>query len=134
MPEPGDQVTPHVLAVIEKAYRGTVEEQYAHVVWLLWSLRRLGGTIAILLRGNATLYARRDQRCPDLTVGGLAIPSPEYESSIDGLLADGGAVYVLESDLRRLQLDPAALCTGVAAISHADVPRLFFSYDTVWYL
>jgi hypothetical protein len=127
-------VIPRVLAVIEKAYRGTVEEQYAHVVWLLWSLRRLGGTIAVLLRGNATLYARKDQRCPDLAVAGLAVPSPEYESTVDGLLSDGGAVYVLESDLERLRLEAGGLCTGVVAIRQADLPRLFLSYDTVWYL
>lgn len=125
---------PRVLAVLERAYRGTVEEQYAHVLWLLWSLRKLGGTIAVLLRGNATLYARRHQTSPDLTVGGVAVPAPDYEASIEGLLADGGRVYIVDSDRSRLSLDPAELCAGVETIGSGDLPRLFCSYDAVWYL
>jgi len=127
-------VSTRVLAVLERAYRGAVEEQYAHVLWLLWSLRRMGGTIAVLLRGNATLYARRDQQWPGLTVGGLAIPGPEYESSLGGLLADGGAVYVVESDLRGLRLQAGELGNGVETVSQADLPHLFSAYDTVWYI
>jgi hypothetical protein len=127
-------VSKRVLAVLERAYRGAVEEQYAHVLWLLWSLQRMGGRVAVLLRGNTTLYARRDQRWPELTIGGCAIPAPGYESSLGGLLADGGAVYVLDDDLRRLRLGLDELSRGVEAVGAAELPALFSSYDTVWYL
>jgi hypothetical protein len=127
-------VSPRVLAVLERAYRGTVEEQYAHVLWLLWSLRKFGGTVAVLLRGNATLYARRHQSPPDLTVGGVAVPAPDYEAAVVGLLADGGMVYVVDSDQGRLRLDRGELCAGVETIGSGDLPRLFSSYDAVWYL
>jgi len=127
-------VKAQVLAVLERAYRGALEEQYAHVLWMLLSLLRLGGGIAVLLRGNAALYARRGQAWPALDVAGIRVPPPEYEAGVAGLLETGGSVFVMDADLGALGLTAPDLCAGVTVVTRDDVGRLFSSYASVWYL
>lgn len=121
------------LGVIERAYRGTVEEQYGHILWICFSLHRMGGPIGVLLRGNAVLYARQDQQQLSMSVGGIPVSLPNYEVSVKGLLAEGAPVYALSSDLDRLQIAPDELCTGVMPIDAAGLPDLFSTYDVIWY-
>lgn len=122
------------LVIIERAYRGAVEEQYGHLPWICWSHDRMGGDIGVLLRGNAVFYACRDQRELSLTLGGMTLPNLyDYAASIEGLLADGRPVYVIDSDLARLQLQPGALRPGIERLDERDLTRLFSEYDAVWY-
>lgn len=122
------------LIVVEHAYTGAIEEQYGHVLWVCWSHQRMKCQIGVLLRGDAVLYARREQTSLALTVGDVRVSNLyDYLASIEGLLADGGSVYVLGDDLDRFRLDPAELCGGVEVIERSTLAELVASYDTVWY-
>lgn len=123
-----------MLAVLERAYRGAAEEQYAHVLWMLLSLHRLGAGVALLLRGNAALYAQRGQRWPALEVAGVAVPAPGYEASVVELLGNGGRVYVVGADLDALGLREADLCTGTRIVDEAEAARLIPAFASTWYL
>ncbi len=125
---------PRTLAIVERAYRGTLEEQYAHILWICWSLRKFGGEIDVLLRGNAVLYARRDQDRPELAIGEVAIPGlPDYLESVEGLLKDGSAVFAAGGDLDRLHLEPGQLHPGVHPVEASELADLFSAYDMIWY-
>jgi sulfur relay (sulfurtransferase) DsrF/TusC family protein len=123
------------LAVVEKAYRGGIEEQYAHILWICWSLLRIGRRpLGILLRHHAALYARRDQRHASLSVADVSIHLPDYEESLTGVINGGGAVFVVDADLATLDVPEASLCPGVTTIAVRDLPELLERYDAVWYL
>jgi sulfur relay (sulfurtransferase) DsrF/TusC family protein len=122
------------LAVLERAYRGALEEQYGHILWICWSICQMNRQIGVLLRGHAALYARCNCPPQSLTISGIAVHLPNYEESIRGLLSQGGTVYVVNADLDRLQLSADQLCSGVRAVDGAELTRLFADYDAVWYL
>lgn len=123
-----------VLIVIERAYTGCVEEQYAHILWMCHSYNKAGGAVVMLLQGTAALYARREQAPVSLTVGGIPLPNlHDYSPSVEALVADGNGVYVLRPDLDRLQIAACELHSGVQAIEQADLARIFASVDAVCY-
>ncbi len=125
---------PRILATIERAYRGTVEEQYAHILWLCRSLRAFRAEISILLRGEAVLYARQGQPSTQLCIGGLELAHlPHYESSLSLLRAEGVPVYVAAADVRRLNLGHDDLCPGVAMVDAPAIARLVASHSATWY-
>jgi sulfur relay (sulfurtransferase) DsrF/TusC family protein len=121
------------LAVIERAYRGTLEEQYSHILWICLSLKKMGGQIGVLLRGNAVLYAQRDQQHLSLTISGLPVVLPDYEASINGLIDAGALVYVIRANVDQLGLTPGDLCPGVELIDAADLADLCATFDVIWY-
>jgi sulfur relay (sulfurtransferase) DsrF/TusC family protein len=121
------------LAVIERAYRGTLEEQYSHILWICLSLKKMGGQIGVLLRGNAVLYARRDQQQLSLTISDLPVALPDYETSVTGLIDAGTLVYVISANLDQLGLTPDDLCPGVEPIDAADLAQLCSTFDVIWY-
>lgn len=123
------------LAVVERAYRGAVEQQYAHVLWLALSLHHRMGGMGVLLRGPAVLYARRGQAAPALDVGRARLGSlPRYEAAVRDLLAAGAPVYVDAASRRAAGLDEAALLDGVEDVERERVAAVFAAYDRIWYL
>src|SRR5262249_28672720 len=122
------EVMRRCLAVVEKAYRGAIEEQYAHILWICWSLVKMGQPLGILLRHRAVLYGRRDQRRASLSVADVAVHLPDHEESIIGLIRSGGSVFVVDSDLAAFDLAPASLCRGVTTVGVRDLPQLLDRY------
>lgn len=122
------------LTVVERAYRGSLEEQYAHILWLHQVLRKMRGEFGVLLSGNAVLYAQRHQQTPGVEIGGVTVPHlPQYGRAVSALLADGVEVWVSAEDTGRFQLPPDAVCPGVRMVSSEERAALFRMYDRVWY-
>lgn len=123
-----------LLIIVEHAYRGTVEGQYSHVLWICRSHQRMGGHLGVLLKGNTILYARSSQTDTALTLGEHALTHlNDYGASLAALLTEGATVYVFAPDATRLQMDPTDLVPAIRWVHLADVPDLFAQYDSVWY-
>lgn len=125
---------PRYLAVVERAYRGTLEEQCAHILMANLAFTRLGAPTDLLLRGNAVLYAVKDQARPHLDIGSVHVDTlPHFESAVKALLDGGVIVYACDAGCRRLRLERDRLIDGVHPVDLAGVARLFASHDAVWF-
>lgn len=123
-----------VLAIVERAYRGAIEEQYANILWLSHVLRRLRGEIDVLLRSNAVRYALQDQPRTRLVIGMQVIETlPHYETEVRNLLDAGVSIYVSAADCDRFQIDRERLIAGVVAVDVPCVARLFAEHTHVWH-
>jgi len=122
------------LAIVERAFRGAIEEQYAHVLWLLHCLRKVPEEIDLMLRVPATLYACRNQLRNQIQIGRIALKTlPYYELAIESLLADGVKIYVVKDDCKNLQIETARLIRGVRTLDLHQLPQIFEEYDRIWY-
>jgi len=122
------------LAIVERAYRGTLEEQCAHILMANLAFTRLGAPTDLLLRGNAVLYAVKDQAPAHLDIGPLSVDTlPHYESAVKALIDEGGAVYACAEDCRRLGLEMERLIGSVRRVDLDGVARLIASHDAVWF-
>ena len=102
------------LAIIERAYRGAVEEQYGHVIWYMQMHRKIRDLVDVLLRGNAIFYALREQKAQSLTIGGMDLSClPFYELAIRDLINDGAEVYVYANDMKLFGVQSDQLVPGV---------------------
>ena len=61
------------LAILERAYRGSLEEQYGHIVWLSRVMKGMGADHALLLKGDTVMFARRDQPRTSLCIGDTVV-------------------------------------------------------------
>lgn len=122
------------LSIVERAYRGSLEEQYGHIVWLTQIMKAMGAPTSIVLKGDTVLYATRDQPRNGLTLGDIRIDAlSHYESGIQSLLDLQVPVYAWSSDLERLDLSADELIPGVQALGHAGLIELIRRLDCVWY-
>jgi predicted peroxiredoxin len=125
---------PRYLAVVERAYRGTLEEQCAHILMANLAFTRLGAPTDLLLRGNAVLYAVKDQARPHLDIGAVHVDTlPHFGSSVKTLLDEGVNVYACDAGCERLRLDRDRLIDGVRPVDLEHVARLFAAHDAVWF-
>jgi hypothetical protein len=121
------------LIIVERAFRGAVREQYGHIVWLARIMREMGARCSLLLRGNAVLYARRDQARLGLDLGRTRVDHlPHYESAIELLLARGVEVYADADALTRLCPD-APLVAGVITADRTRIVQAIVDHDRAWY-
>ena len=122
------------LAVIERAYRGMVEDQYGHVLWMYFAKNLLGLKVDLLLRRNAVLYARKAQTPPVLRVASVQSHEIDHEAMMARILARGVRVYVCARDLAFFGLAPHDLCPGVEVIADdAGLAAVFRAHDRVWF-
>jgi hypothetical protein len=122
------------LAIVERAWRGSVEEQYAHILWLARILKRMRSDIGVLLRGNAVGYAVRNGPARDLQIVGIQLdPIQRLDTAVADLLADGVPVYVSQCDCDRLGIAFEVIVPGVVWVGSAGIARLCQSYDRIWY-
>lgn len=122
------------LAIIERAFRGSLEEQYGHIVWLSRVMHGMGAVTGLLLKSDTVMFARASQRRVALTIGDLRIDDvSHYESTISDLLTEGVPVYAWRPDCVRVGLAGAALISGIQLIDEPDLPILIQQFDCVWY-
>jgi hypothetical protein len=122
------------LAIIERSHRGTVEQQYAHVLWLVHGLHRQSAMV-VLLRGGAALYSLNPQWETPLDVGGVLWGSfPDYSTALERLRVDGADVLVEAASLKRFGLDDAPLLPGIVAVNDDEIVRVAAEADRIWYL
>jgi intracellular sulfur oxidation DsrE/DsrF family protein len=123
-----------VLAIVERAYRGTIEEQYGNILWLSHILRRLRGEIDVLLRGGAVRYALQNQPRTHLVIGSQSVDTlPHYETELRNLLDSGVSVYVSAADCDRCRVDQNRLIPAVVAVDSPGVAKLFAEHAHVWH-
>lgn len=122
------------LAIVERAYRAPLEEQYGHILWLSRVLRKMKGEHDILLKGQAVMYARNRQQNVSLEIGGLSIRNlSDYRAALSGFIKQGGNVFAYEKDLVRYSMQDEILLDGIRKSSENDLLRCFEEYDCVWY-
>src|SRR5262249_4066142 len=130
----GREMSARCLAIVERAYRGTIEEQYGHIVAAAVAFCRVGCPTDLLLRGNAVLYARRDQPRMTLTLGDVTVDTlPHFESALAALAREGASVYAARDDCRRLAVDLDRLVAGVIHVDAAAIAALVADHRLTWY-
>lgn len=122
------------LAIIERSYRGSLEEQYGHIVWLSRIMKGMNAPTSLMLKGDTVLFARLGQPQVRLTIGDLELDVlSHYESGIQDLLAMQVPVYVWVNDVARLQLEESDMVEGVQFVRASDMPTLINRYNCIWY-
>lgn len=123
-----------ILAIVETAYRGTLEEQDDPVLWITQALRGAGADIHVLLRGAAVNYGVRGQDAAGLTFGARAqTQPPRIERDLEALKAKGISVYYVEDDARARGIQADELIGGLTAVRGESLPSLFRGYEQVWH-
>ncbi|MFP5393283.1 MAG: hypothetical protein ACLGI6_17315 [Gammaproteobacteria bacterium] len=122
------------LAILERAYRGSVEDQYGHIVWLSKVMHGMGAHTAVLLKGDTVFFAKRHQPAQQLCIGGQVLDGlSHYETTVRELIAAGVPVFAYRADCIRYQLCPDCLVEGVRLVDDAALVELVCAYDCVWY-
>lgn len=122
------------LAIVERAFRGSLEEQYGHILWVATSLRKMKTEIDVILKGNAVLYAVKLQPRRHLDIGRLQIDQlPDYVQSITDMMASGMTLYVMQPDCYRLGIAIEELIPGVQSINTEEFVACLECYDLPWF-
>jgi predicted peroxiredoxin len=121
--------------VIERAFRGLVEEQYGNIVWLSEALQRMGGEVTIVLVGGAARLAidapAFDAR---LRIGQAVLEDVgDYRGAILSALASGARVRVDLASLGESGLDRVRLLDGVAPMHDSELVALVAEADQTWF-
>ncbi len=123
-----------ILCVVETAYRGTLEEQDDAVLWLTHALKKAGGEMAVLLRGNAVNYAVAAQDPAGVGIGKLSIERPLYpHKDLLSMKEAGIPIHVVREDAEERGIAPASLVQSLELVSDSDLAGLFSQYDQVWH-
>jgi hypothetical protein len=123
-----------ILNVVEKAYRGTLEEQDDTVLWLTQALKGAGAETSVLLRGNAVNYLVRGQDASGLMFGARRQSQPPaLVDDVARMVAKGIPVYFVIEDAEDRGLSPAELMGGAQGVPRAGLARLLSSHDRVWH-
>ena len=123
-----------VLAVVETAYRATLEEQDDAVLWLTHALKVAGADIHVLLRGAAVNYGVRGQDASGLSFGGRAqTQPPKLERDLASLAGKGATIYVLKEDVATRGIRPDELSPALELIGRESIPALFRGFDHIWH-
>lgn len=121
------------LAIVERAYRGSVETQFADVLYLIGLLHRQLERVDVAVRGLAVTYALEVEDRPCITVGSRTLYTlPDPQRSLRHLLEQGTTVYVDGNDFDRLGLVSGRLIAGVRR--ERDLAALWPGYDAIWFL
>ncbi|MCA6094678.1 hypothetical protein LE181_21210 [Streptomyces sp. SCA3-4] len=125
-----------VLAIVERAYRGSVEKQFVDALYLASELHRQLGGMDILLRGQAVTYAARDARVPALRLGARVVDTlTDPRADVRTLLDAGLRVYAEEPGLAAYGLeDQDRLLDGVQRISADEAAARWAAYRMVCFL
>lgn len=85
------------LAIVETAYRATLEEQDDPVLWLVQSLRGAGTEVDVLLRGSAVSYGVQAQDAAGLQFGERRqTQPPRLAHDVRALAAKGAQLFYVE--------------------------------------
>lgn len=123
-----------ILAIIETAYRATIEEQDDPILWLSAVVKGAGAPLDLLLRGNAVSYAVKDQDASGLAFGAWRqTQPPRLAADVAGLAAKGVAVFVAAEDLAERGLGRGDLVAGVEPVTPDAIAGLIRSHDQIWH-
>jgi hypothetical protein len=122
------------LAIVERSHRGALEQQYAHVLWLVHSLHQQG-PMTLLLRGPAVVYAVAGPAPAPLSLGDRPYGAlPDYAAAVERLCADGGAALACATSLERFRLTDRPLIAGIRSVTEREITGVAGACDAIWYL
>lgn len=120
--------------VVERAHRGEVEQQYAHVLWLAEGLAQQHPT-DVLLRGAAAGYALDAPVAEPLRLADRTLEHPpDYRDTLGRMAAAGVRLLVSRSSLAERGLGARPLLAGIDAVSDEEIATICARYDRIWYL
>ncbi|MEI5034534.1 hypothetical protein RB201_22920 [Streptomyces sp. S1A(2023)] len=124
------------LLIIERAYRGALETQFADVLYLARELNRQQGGTDILLRGLAVTYAAAGSRpAPVMLAGSRKIDTlPDPRESVRTLIEEGAVIWAEEDDLALFETGPDWLLPAVRRGGPADPLPDWSAYRGVYFL
>ena len=124
------------LIIIERAWRGAAETQFADALYFLRELNRQLAGIDLLLRGRAVLAALDADGTPPLTLGRRELSTlPDPRASVRTMLGEGLAVLVEDNDLLALgRAANAPLLPGVTRVAPGEMAPRWPDYLGVWFL
>jgi intracellular sulfur oxidation DsrE/DsrF family protein len=123
-----------ILAVLETAYRGTLEEQDDTVVWLVHAMKDAGADVTVVLRGAAVNYAARGQDASGLAFGKRRqTQPPRIDVELSRLARKGVRVLAIREDTVTRGLDGETLIEGVDLVPYAAIAQLCASHQQVWH-
>ncbi len=123
-----------ILCVVETPYRGNLEEQDDANLWLTHALKKAGGDMGVLLRGNGVNYAVASQDPAGVVIGKLPIEHPCYPNKdLLKMKQAGIPVRVIREDVEERGISPQSLVKDFTLISGSELPNLFSQYDQVWH-
>lgn len=124
-----------ILCIVETAYRATQEEQDDAALWLAHSVRRAGGELGVVLRGNAVSYAVAGQDPTGITIGSTSIARPPRpDEDLLKMTKEGIAVHVVKEDVEARGIPRERLVAEFELIEAARLPELFSRYDQIWHM
>jgi hypothetical protein len=128
-----------VLAVIERAYRGAVEVQYADLLYLCRGLRSQLGGLDLVLRGSAVTYALAAGpgdalRLSRADMAGATGHLPDPRAAITELIAAGSQVWADQADLAQIGATAGQVKAGVLVEDTDRLSLHWHEYREVWYL
>jgi len=124
---------PKVLNIVESAYRATLEEQDDTAIWISFMLRKSGGEVDVLLRGNAVAYLVKGQDASGLRFGEWRQTAPPNMPRDLGALAEAGArVFFVQEDLEPRGIRRNELIEGAVPVPRTGMAELFENYDQIW--
>ena len=122
------------LAIVETAFRGTLEEQDDPIIWLSHALKGAGTNLNLLLRGNAVNYGVRGQDASGLRFGKRAqTKPPQIDRDVDALIRKGADVYYVADDATARGIASTELLEGLKPVGKNDLASLLGGYDQVWH-
>ncbi len=125
------RIQPSSLAIVEKGFRGAIEEQYGNIVWLSEIMLAMGARHSLLLCGAAVATCFKEQKQQSIVIGDICVNTiSDFKSSVESMLARGGQVWVLEKDLV-LFGQQVQLIDGVNI--SPSIAQLCLEHDKVWF-
>lgn len=126
---------PQYLGIVETAFRGIIEEQYAHILWLGLICRGMKLPLDVVLCREAARYALQPiDAATHLSFSGLGtIRLPDYAATIGDFLASQGRIYVVQRDIQA-ELDAGgSLLPGLTPIDAETMADLMARAAQTWF-
>lgn len=122
------------LAIIESAYRATMEEQDDTAVWITHAMKGAGGEFTVVLRNNAVNYAVNGQEATGVQFGSWKqTQPPKVANDVVGLIGKGIEVFVVEEDLADRGIEKSDLLANIKTTNRAGIARMFQDHDRIWH-
>lgn len=123
-----------ILNIIESAYRAIAEEQDDTIIWINSVLKKNGGDIRVLLRGNAVNYIVKEQKAPSLSFGSWEQTNPpNIAHDMKRLLETGSEVFYVEEDAAERGIGKESIMDGISCISRSGIAKVMVECDLVWH-
>lgn len=121
--------------IVERAYRGSVETQFADTLYFARELHRQCGGLDIVLRGPAAGYAVRTESGPALRIADKVLDTlPDPRRSLRQMLDDGVRAWVEEPDIAVLGSSARErVLPGVQVVPPHELTARWSDYDRVWF-